>query len=299
MIARVRYGESMSSPIPPRDLADHMIATGELTATTERVAELLGVKPARVSATLAVARDEGSMVSVTRGLYGAVHKGWRRMRTQPPADYLDALMEHLGHGYYLAYRSAARAYGVGHRPVNNLQVAVDAYCRDRRIGDVQVRFYRNQRVGKVPTARRRHGDYEVTASIPEVTVFDLVERLTTTGGGIAEVGNNLGDFQTPQQLNPDILLEVSELFPCYVVQRTGYILESMRKDLGSFVKEPLDLDPMVESIHRRGARLQDLATPGELIDWAGPGVPVDDRWKIRMNRDIDHDLVGKSKQGMI
>ncbi len=298
MIARVRYGESMSSPIPARDLADHMIATGELTATTERVAELLGVKPYRVSAALAVARDDGSMVSVTRGLYGAVHNRWRRMRTQPPADYLDALMGHLGHGYYLAYRCAAKAYGVGHRPPFFLQVAVDAHCQDRRIGDAVVRFYKNRRVGKVPTARRRYGDYEVTASIPEVTVFDLVERLTTAGGGIAEVGNNLGDFQTPQQLDADILIEVSELFPCYVVQRTGHILESMSRDLGTFVKEPLDLDLLAESVHRRGARLQDLATPGELIDWAGPGVPVNDRWKIRMNRDIDHDLVGKSKQGM-
>ncbi len=289
----------MTSPIPALDLADRMIATGELTATPERVAELLGVPTSRVSAALAVARDDGSIVSITRGLYGAVQKGWRRMRTQPPADYLDALMEHLGHGYYLAYRSAARAYGVGHRSPRCVQVAVDSYCRERRIGDVLVCFYMNRRVGQVPTARRQLGDYEVTASIPEVTVFDLVERLVGVGGGFAEVGNNLGDFQaTNQQLNADVLLEVSELFPCAVVQRTGHILESMRKDLGPWVTEPLDLDPLAESVHRRGARLLDLATPRSFIDWTGPDVAVDDRWKIRVNCDIDHDLVGKSKRLM-
>jgi len=289
----------MAAPIPARDLADHMIATGELTATPERVGELLGVPTSRVSAALAVARDDDSIVSVTRGLYGAVKKHWRRMRTQPPADYLDALMGHLGHRYYLAYRCAARAYGVGHRPPRIVQVAVDSYCRERRIGDVLVCFYRNQRVGKVPTARRRYGDYEVTASIPEVTVFDLVERLVPAGGGFAEVGNNLGEFQSPQQLDAGILLEVSKLFPCAVVQRTGHILESMSRDLGPWVTEPLDLDPLVESVHRRGARLLDLATPRSFIDWTGPDVAVDDRWKVRVNRDIDHDLMGKSKQGMI
>jgi len=277
-----------------------MIATGELTATPERVGELLGVPTSRVSAALAVARDDDSIVSVTRGLYGAVKKHWRRMRTQPPADYLDALMEHLGHRYYLAYRSAALAYGVGHRPPQCVQVAVDSYCRDRWIGDVWVCFYRNQRVGKVPTARRGFLNYEATVSIPEVTVFDLVDRLVEAGGGFAEVGNNFGDFQaSTQQLDAGVLLEVSELFPCAVVQRTGHILESVCRDLGPWVTEPLDLDPMAESVHRRGARLLDLATPRSFIDWTGPDVAVDDRWKVRVNRDIDHDHVGKSMRGMI
>ncbi|MCY4068714.1 MAG: hypothetical protein OXE79_06395 [Acidimicrobiaceae bacterium] len=285
----------MTGPIPASRLADHMIATGELTATPERVAELLGVKPARVSAALAVARDDGSMVSVTRGLYGAVEWGWRRMRTQPPADYLDALMQHLGHRYYLAYRSAAGSFGVGHRRPRFVQVAVDSYCRDRRIGDVKVCFYRNHRVGKVPTTRKRFKDYEVTVSIPEVTVLDLVERVFPAGGGFAEVGNNLGDFQTaPQQLDSDTLIEVSEMFPCAVVQRAGYVLQTMHNDLGSFIKEPLNLDALAEAVQRRGARPVDLA-PSRLAWLSGPDVVLDKRWKVRVNREIDHDLVGRSK----
>lgn len=282
----------MTAPtrVHPRGLADHLLATGERTATTERVAALLGVPPERVSGAIAAARHDGSMVSISKGLWGAVAPGWRRLLTNPPADYMDALMAHLGHRYYVAYRSAAAAFGVHHHSFGYLQVAVDSYCRNRWIGRVPVEFVRSGRVGLVPTARKRLGDHEVTVTTPEATVFDLVER-TDLAGGLGEVGTALGDMQTVGLLDGEALAEVSALFPRSVAQRAGHILEHMHRELEEQIREPLDLGPLAAAVGRRGAQTVYLTPPSRAPrTWTGPEAVVDERWRVRIDREIDHDL---------
>ncbi len=131
--------------IKPRDLPEFLLASGETFVSTERVGQLLGVRSARVSRSLAAARRERRIVSITKGMWAPVEEGWRHLGAHPPAEYLDDLMAHLGHRHYVAYRSAAAAYGVIHHSFQAFQVAVDAYCRDRTIGGVPLTFVRSAR----------------------------------------------------------------------------------------------------------------------------------------------------------
>ena len=279
-----------AATIRPRDLPDFLLASGERVVSTERVAELLGVRPERVSRSLTAPRRDRRIVSVTKGAWSPVRPGWRRMGTNPPTEYIDELMAHLGHRHYVAYRSAAAVYGVSHHSFPELQVVVDSYCRDRRIGDVPLRFVRSSRVGSVPTRRERFGAAQVTVSTPEATVLDLVER-PDLGGGLGYVANSVGDMLAFGLLDAEALAAVSGLYSRSVVQRAGHILDRMQRELAWAVDKPLDLEPLEHALASRGMRTVSLSA-GRATPQTSPAgeSPVDRRWHVEVDREIDHDL---------
>lgn len=279
-----------SARIRPKDLPDFLLASGERIVSTERVSELLGVRPGRVSRSLAAPRRDHRIVSVTKGAWAPVRPGWRRMGTDPPAEYIDDLMALLGHRHYVAYRSAAAVYGVSHHSFQGLQVAVDAYCRDRWIGDVPLRFVRSSRVGSVPTRLRRFGTAQVTVSTPEATVLDLMER-PDLGGGLGYVANAMGDMLAFGLLDAEALAALSGLYARSVVQRAGHVLGRMQHDLDWAINKPLDLGPLEDALASRGMRTVALtARRATQLPQAAGEAPVDRRWQVAVDCEIEHDL---------
>ena len=281
---------SEQAKIKPRDLPEFLLASGETFVSTERVAQLLGVRPARVSRSLAAARRERRIVSITKGMWAPVEEGWHHFRAHPPAEYLDDLMAHLGHRHYVAYRSAAAVHGVSHHSFQAFQVAVDTYCRDRTIGGVPLRFVRSSRVGRVPMCRTSYGRAHVTVSTPEATVLDLVER-PQLGGGLDYVATILGDMQAFGLLDTGELAAVSALYPKAVVQRVGHILDYMSRELVGMIDRPLDLGPLEQALAARDAQTVTLSCGHE----APPTRPAeaaaaDRRWKVLVDYEIEHDL---------
>lgn len=276
--------------IKPRDLPEFLLASGETFASTERVAHLLGVRPERVSRSLAVARRERRIVPITKGMWAPVEEGWRHLGAHPPAEYLDDLMAHLGHRHHVAYRSAAAVHGVSHHSFPAFQVAVDAYCRDRTLGGVSLRFVRSSRMGTVPVCRRPFGRAHVTVSTPEATVLDLVER-PRLGGGLDYVATILGDMQAFGLLDAGELTEVSTLYPRAVVQRVGHILDYMGRELAGVIDRPLELGPLEHALAARGARTVTLSCGHEAPPTRPAAVSsADRRWKVLVDYEIEHDL---------
>ena len=281
---------SEQAKIKPRDLPEFLLASGETFVSTERVAQLLGVRPARVSRSLAAARRERRIVSITKGMWAPVEEGWHHLGAHPPAEYLDDLMAHLGHRHYVAYRSAAAVHGVSHHSFQAFQVAVDTYCRDRTIGGVPLRFVRSCRVGVAPVCRKPYGRAHVTVSTPEATVLDLVER-PQLGGGLDYVATILGDMQAFGLLDTGELAAVSALYPKAVVQRVGHILDYMSRELVGMIDRPLDLGPLEQALAARDAQTVTLSCGHE----APPTRPAeaaaaDRRWKVLVDYEIEHDL---------
>ena len=251
----------MSTPakVRPRDLPEVLLASGETFVSTERVAQLLGMRPERVSRCLTAARRDGRIVSITKGIWAPVEEGWRHLGAHPPGEFLDDLMTHLGHRHYVAYRSAAAVYGASHHSLPAFQVAVDAYCQDRTIGAARLRFVRSSRVGSVPVRRQPYGDgAQVTVSTPEATVLDLVER-PELGGGLDYVATTLGDLQALGLLDGGELAAVSGMYPKTIAQRAGHILDYMSRELAGMIDRPLDLGPLEGALAARGIRTVTLS----------------------------------------
>lgn len=227
---------------------------------------------------------------MTKGAWAPVHPGWRRMGTDPPAEYIDDLMAYLGHRHYVAYRSAAAVYGVSHHSFRGLQVAVDAYCRDRWIGGVPLRFVRSSHVGSVPTKLKRFGAAQVTVSTPEATVLDLMER-PDLGGGLGYVANAVGDMLAFGLIDAEALAAVSGLYARSVVQRAGFVLDRMQHDLGWAIDKPLDLGPLEDALASRGMRTVALTAERAARQPQTIGeAPVDKRWQVAADFEIEHDL---------
>lgn len=277
--------------IKPRDLPEFLLASGETFVRTERVAQLLGVRPARVSRCLTAVRREGRIVSITKGMWAPVEEGWRHLGAHPPAEYLDDLMAHLGHRHYVAYRSAAAVHGASHHNLPILQVAVDAYCRDRTIGGVPLRFVRSARVGRVPVRRQPYGRGAcVTVSAPEATVLDLVER-PQLGGGLDYVATTLGDMQAFGLLDAGELAAVSQMYPKAVAQRVGHILDYMSCELAGMIERPLDLAPLEKALAVRGTQTVTLSCGHEAPPTRpAAAAPTDRRWRVIVDYEIEHDL---------
>lgn len=281
----------MSMRVHPRDLADYLIGRGERFVTTERVAELLGVRPERVSRSLTTARRDRKMVSVTKGAWVPVEARWRRMGTQPITDFIGDLMRHSGHAYHLGYRTAAAEYGVSHHSWGVCQVVVDTPHRSRRIGDVPVQFIRSSRVGKLPTHIIRCGDGSAVATTPEATVFDLVER-PLLGGGLDYVATTIGGMITFGLLDGTALARVADLYPHAVAQRVGHLVAFMQDEVGWVTSRAIDLTQLAELVASRAGNLVTLSVGTEAAPTvrSDSEIHVDERWRLRLDYEIEHDL---------
>jgi predicted transcriptional regulator of viral defense system len=92
-------------------IVDWTLARGQHFVTTDEVARLVGVEPDIVSVSLQHAREAPKIVSVTKGAWVPVPPEYRAAGAPPPLHYIDPLMRHLGHPYYVGLLSAARLHG--------------------------------------------------------------------------------------------------------------------------------------------------------------------------------------------
>ena len=263
--------------IAPSGLADWLMGRGQHFISTHEAARLLGVDPGTVWTSLERARQAGKMVSVTKGGWVPVPPEYRNAGAPPPIHYIDPLMKHLGHAYYVGFLSAAASYGASHQAPMVLQVVTNARLRNRRVGRSRIQFVRRRATGDRLTQRRNVPTGRVTVSTPETTVLDLVEA-PTVGAGLSNVATVIGDLLVEGHLDSAVLAEVAETYPTTAAQRAGHLIESMAREVGV------------------GIKLEELA---QLVTYSNytplsPGKPAtrgrDKRWKVQINTTIEHDL---------
>jgi predicted transcriptional regulator of viral defense system len=266
-----------TATVSPSALADWLIARGRHFVTTEEVAELVGVEPSVVSVSLQRAREANKILSVTKGGWVPVPPEYRDAGAPPPLHYIDPLMRHLGHPYYVGLLSAARLHGASHQVPMVLQVVTPALLRDRRIGSNRLEFIRRSSAGRRPTVQRNVPTGRITVATPDVTVLDLVEA-PSSGAGLGNVATVIGDLLQEGAIDPDALAEAAADYPSAVAQRTGYLVDHLADAVASSIR----LD-----------RLEQLvadATYTVLDPQRSRGGEHDRRWRVIVNTDIEHDL---------
>lgn len=263
--------------VNPSALADWLLARGRHFVTTEEVAELVGVEPSVVSNSLQRAREVNKIVSVTKGGWVPVPPEYRDAGAPPPLHYVDPLMRHLGHTYYVGLLSAARLHGASHQVPMVLQVVTPALLRNRRVGSSRIEFTRRSLAGSRPTVQRDVPTGRITVASPEVTVLDLVEA-PSSGGGLSNVATVIGDLLQEGAIGSDALAETAADYPIAIAQRTGYLVDHMAGEVASSV----NTDPLAELVAEATYTVLDPQRPRE--------GEHDRRWRVIVNADIDHDL---------
>lgn len=261
----------------PSQLADWLLARGRHFVTTDEVAGLVGVDPATVPTSLQRARETRKMVSVTKGGWVPVPPEYRRAGAPPAIHYIDPMMRHLGHPYYVGFLSAAHLYGASHQSPMVLQIATPALLRKRRIGASRIEFVRRAATHARPTRRHNVPTGRVTIATPAVVVYDLVES-PRLGAGLGNVATVTGDLLDGDLLDEGAFVDLAASYPMRVVQRTGYLVEHMAREIG----HPTKWDRLAEFVRHN------LWTP---LDPRRPATgDHDERWHVSINTTIEHDL---------
>ena len=266
----------MSGGVAPRELADWLIGRGRHFVSTGEAAEILGVAAEAVPASLERAREAGKLVSVTKGGWVPVSPEYRLAGAPPPSHFIDQLMGHLGHPYYVGFLSAAAVHGASHQSPMVFQVVTPARLRDRRIGRGRIRFIQRAATEQRPRTRRNVPTGRIWVATPEVTVLDLVES-PEEGAGLSNVATIIGEFLLDGTLDADELASAAAGYPAAVAQRAGYVIDFMAAEVGA----AFDTAPLHEQV--AGGRRRALSPSG------GAG-GLDPRWRVEANTTLDHDL---------
>lgn len=264
-------------PLRPADLADWLIGRGKHFITTDELSGLLGVEPADVRNSLRRPRQAEELVAVTKGGWVPVPAEYRAAGGPPPLHYVDPLMKHLGHPYYVGFLSAAALYGASHQSPMVFQVVTTALLRNRTIGSGRIRFIRRGATERRSTEQRTVPTGRVTLSTVEVTVLDLVEA-PRFGGGLSNVATVIGDLLADGLVDPAALVDEAREYPLAVAQRAGHLIERLAGQVGVVI----DLDALAALVD--GAELVQLASRG------GRSGRRDERWRLILNRDVEADV---------
>lgn len=263
--------------VSPSSLADWLIARGRHFVTTDEVAELVGVDPGVVPVSLQRARDARKLVSVTKGGWVPVPPEYREAGAPPALHFIDPLMGHLGHPYYVGFLSAARLYGASHQVPMVLQVATPALLRDRRVGEGRLEFIRRSATAARPTKVHNVPTGRVRVAAPEVVVLDLVET-PEAGGGLGNVATVMGELIREALLDGQAVAAAAATYPTAVIRRVGHLLEWVAGEIG----ESIDLGPLEPLVAAAG--YTPLAPRSALVG------SRDRRWHVVVNTTVEHEL---------
>ncbi len=265
-------------PDGPRDLADWLLARGRHWITSQEAAALLDIPPAHVSPSLARWRKRGLLFSPTKGVYVPIPPEYRSWGAVPASHFIDLLMRHLGHDYYVCLLTAAEAHGFAHQKPQRFQVMTPARLRDRTFGRVHVLFITSSVAGSRPTIDKNTPTGTMRVSTREATVLDLVSR-PLDSGGLSNVATILAEMVQDQALDVEDLADLATAYPAAVVQRTGWLLELVAREVGTTI----ELGPLARVAGTRSTR-----TP---LEAHGPRTGrLDERWGVIVNGPVEPDL---------
>lgn len=219
--------------------------------------------------------------SVWRDFYVIVPDEYALRGFVPPIEYMDNLMRHIGHKYYVGLLSAAALYGSSHQQPQSLTVVVDSNdIRSKDAPDVGFRF-----VAKTPIhesfLESKNASYgEVKISDPVMTALDLILYENRIGGleRAATVIEGLVDEFDIAGSDPAMWAT----FPIPVIQRFGYIVDSI---LGNTELADIVYQKTRDMKIAFRKTFLDLGTESR----GNEGYSFDPRWKVIVNTDLEVD----------
>ncbi|MCB9730885.1 MAG: type IV toxin-antitoxin system AbiEi family antitoxin [Deltaproteobacteria bacterium] len=216
----------------------------------------------------------GTIVSPRRDFFVVVPREYRAAGCPPASWFIDDLMGHLGWRYYVGLLSAAALHGAGHQQPMAFQVMVDAAARDIEVGRVRIEFHMNSNFDGAATEPMQTETGTMRVATPETTAFDLV-RFPGASGYWSNIATVLSELA--EKLDPEVLAAAATRVARTDVQRLGWLLD--------LVEQPELADALAATV--AGKRLLPTPLTGAR---ASVGAPLDPRWHVLVNDDVEADL---------
>jgi predicted transcriptional regulator of viral defense system len=168
----------------------------------------------------------GHLVNPKQGFYVVVPPQFLAWGAPPPSWYVDDLMRHEEHPYYVGLLAAATLHGATHQAVMEFQVVTDKKLAELLVGRSRIAFYYRRDMAAVAAGIEGHKTEtgRMKVSSVELTVLDLL-RYPRAAGGIDHIATVLA--QLGGRIEPEKLGSLSLKFERPVVQRLGHLLERL------------------------------------------------------------------------
>ena len=260
--------------VAPRNLARDLAARGRYLFSTEEIVRELGVSVTAARAALRRLKAKGEIASPYRGFHVLVPPEYQSLGCLPPEQFVPQLFERLSVPHYAGLLTAARYHGAAHQQPQSFQVVVPKNRPPIRCGRVEVDFAARRNAAAIPTDKIKTPRGFLAISSPEATAFDLVGYQERCGGldNVATVLKELAE-----KLDAERLAALAPLSAIPWAQRLGYLLDR--------VGQPSRGEPLAEFVARKVTETASLIPGAEAKD-----APRNERWKLRINAEVETDL---------
>ena len=284
----------------PGEVRERLLAEGKCFASRARLCAMLGVAAEALPSSLRRAVARGDFVRVCRGGWVARDDVCKSTGRPLPdlAVYVDEMMCHLGHRYYLGFNAAAAAHGAMRRGFSNTVVVTSARTVHRTAArrgerDAMLVTYMHSAAPHrrgIDRQRLPEGFYPpetfVNYSTPEVTFLDMAQT-PAQAGGLDQVATVALDLVEGACLDPEALATQALTYPESVRRRAGHILDAVCR----VADDVVDTDPLVATISPTAAVTPLMPGVDRFFAPAYDDAPiaVDARWRVRVNTRLDPD----------
>ena len=218
----------------------NLLADGRVSFTRDEAIAALSVTPSGFLKAAARLQRRGSLLNPRHGFYVVVPPQFLTWKAPPPPWYVDDLMRHEGHAYYVGLLKAAELHGATHQAVMEFQVVTSKRMPKIRAGRSLITFFYRKDMERIAEGIADHktdtGSMKVSS--PELTALDLL-RYAHAAGSIDSIATVLSDLGA--KMNPQALEKLAPAFERTVIQRLGYLLDYLKhSDCAAVLNKHLD-----------------------------------------------------------
>ena len=257
---------------------DRLLSEGQIAFTSDQAEQALGLKHRAFLDAAERLQRQMRLLSLRHGFYVTVPPQYRTWGAPPPASYIDDLIRHEGHAYYVGLLKAAELHGATHQAVMEFQIVTNKRLPRIQAGRSIISFHYRKDLESVQSGieKRKTETGYMNLSSAELTIFDLV-RYPRASGGIDSIATIIGDLGG--KLDVSKLISLAPHFELSIVQRLGYLLARLgHGDRAERLYRSLPMGttlPWVELEPARNKRRTPLGSQP---------VQEDERWRVIVRR---------------
>ncbi len=214
---------------------------------------------------------------IMSGFYVIIPPEFSRQKMLPLELFIDALFNYLGRSYYVGLLSAAFYHGASHQQPQEFFVMINKPpMRNNNAGGLKINYMVNSDLANSNIEDKKTASGYMKISTPEQTAIDLI-KFQSRIGGLNRVSTILSELAgTLEKKNLKNILSLSH--PYAVLQRFGFLFDKIlnKKDLADVIGNYLESKRIFRVPLKAGQKKA--------------GFPVDPKWKIIENTNIEIDF---------
>ena len=224
--------------------------------------------------------NRGIIMSPWQNFYVVIPTEYKLRGIVPPSFYIDKLMKFLGRDYYVSLLSAAELNGATHQKAMVFQTTVNGRAiRSGLKNGMRLDFTLRQHLPLEYTQKVKTQMGYMNVASAELTALDIVAEEQKIGG-LSRAADILMELCETTCWD-ESKLSLLAYFSSATIQRLGYLLE--------VIEETDQSDTLYTLFKQTGKAMR--KTPLKQSVAISDDQPIDERWKIIINYEIDTDEI--------